>query len=312
MFVTSKVGVKRSIQATMKTSAKRLVTGISAIGLGFGMALPSMAQSQFTPSPETTPANAPQTPAPTNRDTGIPPVGGQTGTQASPRDRSNTENMGTPDNSGTSNRPALNTPAVPNNESTPGVVAPANRPEVNNLPSGSASTGSSYSFAGSDKESIDQIVRSSPSFELFNALVRVADSSGGGFSTELASTDGYTVFAPTDEALAAIPPATFKALVQPENRALLTQVLENHIVKGKVSSSDLAAKQVRSMGGNPIVAQGGTGSLMVGNARVVGPDIQASNGVIHAIDQVILPADVQSKLSGLAPQASAPMSQPMP
>ncbi len=278
------------------------------------MALPSMAQSRTTPSPETTPANSPQTPAPTNRDTGIPPVGGQSGenTPGSMSSPTNSNNSGTTTN-----------PGVPNNQSVPGTVAPANRPENNNLPSttpsgnsptstpGSSSTTTpSVSAVGSENQSIDQIVRTSPSFELFNALLRVADSNGT-FSSELASGGDYTVFAPTDEALAAVPAATFKALVQPENRALLTQVLRNHIVKGKVSSSDLTAKEVRSMAGNAISAQGGAGNLMVGNAQVVGADIQASNGIIHAINGVILPADLQSKLSSLAPQAGMPMSQPM-
>ena len=322
----------------MKTSLKQLITGISVIGLGFTLALPSMAQSRPTnvdrdstapqsgssrpgsaaPNAETTSPTSPQTPAPTNRDTGIPPVGGSQRDQSAPGSQSmpsGTMNNGTMNN-GTMNNGTMN-PGVPNNQSVPGVVSPANRPENNNLPNGSAPTrgttstsSPSSSYAGSEGKTIDQIVRTSPSFELFNALLRVADSNAnGGFSASLASGD-YTVFAPTDEALAAIPPATFKALVQPENRALLAQVLENHIVRGKVTSNDLAAKEVKSMGGSAIMAQGGSGNLMIGNARILGSDIQASNGIIHAVDQVLLPANVQSKLTSLAPQASMPMSQP--
>lgn len=291
----------------MKSSLKRLVTGLSVAGLSLGVTLPSLAQSNSMPNAETTPANAPQTPPPSGRDAGIPPVSGQSG-QNTPGSITNPDSSV---NSGTTTQPA-----VPNNQSVPGTVAPANRPEVNNLPTtgsptGTTSTGTmNYAFTGSQDQSIDRIVRVSPSFELFNALVRVADSEGGNFASQLAGDSNITVFAPTDEALAAIPPATFKALVQPENRDLLIQVLQNHIVRGKVSSTDLAAKQVRSTGGNPIVAQGGGGMLMIGNAQVVGPDIQAGNGVIHVINQVILPADVQGKLTSLAPQAAMPMSQP--
>jgi uncharacterized surface protein with fasciclin (FAS1) repeats len=76
------------------------------------------------------------------------------------------------------------------------------------------------------------------------------------------------------------------------------------VLSGKVSSSDLAAKQVRSLGGNPIAAQGGSGALTVGSARVIGADIQADNGIIHAVDQLIVTPDLQSKLTSLAPQAS--------
>ncbi|MBD1824056.1 fasciclin domain-containing protein [Cyanobacteria bacterium FACHB-DQ100] len=290
----------------MKTSLKRLVTGLSVVGLGVSVALPSMAQSKFTPNAETTPANTPQTPAPTNRDAGIPPVGGQSG-QNTPGSITNPDSSV---DSGTTTAPGL-----PNNQSVPGTVAPANRPEVNNTPTNSSPTGATptdttnYASTGSSDQSIDRIVRTSPSFELFNALVRVADSQGGAFSSQLAGDSSVTVFAPTDEALAALPPATFKALVQPENRALLTQVLQNHIVRGKVSSSDLSAKQVQSMGGNPIAAQGSNGMLMIGNAQVVGADIAASNGTIHAINQVILPASLQGKLTSLAP-TGMPMTQP--
>ncbi|MBD2079191.1 fasciclin domain-containing protein [Leptolyngbya sp. FACHB-17] len=307
----------------MKTSLKRLVTGLSVVGLGASVALPSMAQSKFTPNAETTPANTPQTPAPTNRDAGIPPVGGQQPGQFSgDQNGSSTTPVGgqsgqntpgsitNPDSSVDSGKTTA--PGLPNNQSVPGTVAPANRPEVNNTPTNSSPTGTTptgntnSASTGSSDQSIDQIVRTSPSFELFNALLRVADSNGA-FSSNLSG--DVTVFAPTDEALAAIPPATFKALVQPENRALLSQVLQNHIVKGKVSSSDLAAKQVQSLGGNPIAAQGSNGMLMIGNAQVVGADIAASNGTIHAINQVILPASLQGKLTSLAP-TGMPMTQP--
>ncbi|MBE9009402.1 fasciclin domain-containing protein [Pseudanabaenaceae cyanobacterium LEGE 13415] len=272
----------------MKTSLKRLVTGLSALGLSLSVGLPSIAQTTPSPVP------------PSNRDYGIPPIrGGQPG--------QNTPGTTTaPDNSNPGGTTTI--PSVPNNQSVPGVVAPANRPETNNLPGTTSTPGSTsttptapVSFAGSENQTIDQIVRVSPSFELFNALLRVAESNGALPNTLTSGT--YTVFAPTDEALAALPPATFKALVQPENRDLLVRVLENHIVAGRVSSADLAAKQVRSLGGNAIAAQGGTGALTVGNAQVIGADIQASNGIIHAINGVILPADLQSRLTSLAPQA---------
>lgn len=314
----------------MKKSLKRLVTGLSVVGLGVSVALPSMAQSKPTPNAETTPANTPQTPAPTNRDTGIPPVGGQqpgqfsggqNGSSTTPVGGQSGQNtpgsITNPDSSVDSG--TTTAPGLPNNQSVPGSVAPANRPEVNNAPTNNSPTNSSptgatptgttnYASTGSSDQSVDQIVRTSPSFELFNALLRVADANGA-FSSDLAGSGDVTIFAPTDEALAAIPAATFKALVQPENRALLTQVLQNHIVKGKVSSSDLAAKQVQSLGGNPIAAQGSNGMLMIGNAQVVGADIAASNGTIHAINQVILPASLQGKLTSLAPTAM-PMAQP--
>jgi uncharacterized surface protein with fasciclin (FAS1) repeats len=248
----------------MKTSLKLILVSLSALGFGLGTTLPSVAQSKFTPNAETTPANTPQSPPPTNRDTGIPPI------QSTPEGQNNNNNQ---------------------NNNLPGTVSPANRPTETNTPNNS--------FSSSADQSIDEIVRTNPSFELFNALLRVAESRGI-LAGQLAGSSDYTVFAPTDEALAAIPAATFKALVQPENEDLLAQLLENHIVRGKVSSSDLAAKQVRALSGNPVAAQGGAGSLTIGNARVVGADIQADNGIIHVVDQAILPADLQSKLTSFA------------
>lgn len=279
----------------MKTSLKLLIAGLSALGFGFGATMPSMAQSQMqTPKPnaETTPVNTPERPAPTDRDTGVSPV-------QSPRDSGSGSNAPV-QSAPSSNEPASSDRTPSNNQTpsgeqrTPGTVTPANLPTGTPAPSGTSAP--SYSFSGSEKQSIDQIVRTSPSFELFNALLRVAESEGI-LKGQLAGSSSYTVFAPTDEALAAIPPATFKALVQPENRALLAQVLENHIVQGKVSSSDLATKPVKALNGNTLSVQGG----MIGNARVVGADIQADNGIIHAVDQAILPADLQSKLTSLAP-----------
>jgi uncharacterized surface protein with fasciclin (FAS1) repeats len=93
-------------------------------------------------------------------------------------------------------------------------------------------------------------------------LLRVTDRQGV-FSNELASEDDYTVFAPSDEALAAVPTATFKALVQPENRDLWVSVLQNHIVRGKITSNDLASRQINSTGGSSLAPVGGQGSLAI-------------------------------------------------
>lgn len=276
---------------TMKPSLKFLTAGI--LSFSFGIALPSLAQSDFTPSPANTPANAPQSPPPANRDTGVPPVQTAPNSETTPsNDRESAPNTS----------PNQNLPGD-QNQSVPGVVTPANRPTGESSPTGNTGTNSS-AFSGSENQSIDQIVRTNRSFELFNALLRVAESQGT-FAGQFAGSSDYTVFAPTDEALAAIPAETFKALVQPENRAVLAQVLENHVVRGKVSSSDLATKQVRSLAGNPLTAQGGAGALTVGNARVLGADISAENGTIHAVDQLILTPDLQSRLANLAPRASA-------
>jgi uncharacterized surface protein with fasciclin (FAS1) repeats len=94
--------------------------------------------------------------------------------------------------------------------------------------------------------------------------------------------------------------------VQPENRDLLISILENHVVKGKVLSTQLSGQEIRSLDGNPLPLGSAPGGVTIGNAPVVAADIQASNGVIHAINGIILPPDVQSRLVSLTPQPLAP------
>jgi uncharacterized surface protein with fasciclin (FAS1) repeats len=100
----------------------------------------------------------------------------------------------------------------------------------------------------------------------------------------------FTVFAPTDEAFAKLPPGTLDNLLKPENKAMLRRVLTYHVVPGKVLAADVvkvsSAKAV-SDDTLPIKVSGST--VMVDKARVVKTDIAASNGVIHVIDTVLLP-----------------------
>jgi len=100
----------------------------------------------------------------------------------------------------------------------------------------------------------------------------------------------FTVFAPTNEAFAALPEGTVENLLKPENKAQLQAVLTYHVVSGKVMSGDLAGQQldVETVQGST-VAVDGTDGVTVGGATVIKADIEAKNGVIHVIDQVILP-----------------------
>lgn len=94
--------------------------------------------------------------------------------------------------------------------------------------------------ANSQSQSIVAIVDESSSFELLNALIRVAAIEEPALATKLSSGE-FTVFAPTDEAFAALPPDAIRALVQPQNRDLLIRILSNHIVPGNVPSSEIAS-----------------------------------------------------------------------
>ncbi|MGI9519131.1 MAG: fasciclin domain-containing protein [Pirellulaceae bacterium] len=95
----------------------------------------------------------------------------------------------------------------------------------------------------------------------------------------------FTVFAPTDEAFAALPPGTVEELLKPENLEKLQAILKYHVVSGKIMAGDvLNAMEVETLQGSkaPI-------GLTIGGANIITTDINCSNGVIHVIDAVILP-----------------------
>jgi uncharacterized surface protein with fasciclin (FAS1) repeats len=96
----------------------------------------------------------------------------------------------------------------------------------------------------------------------------------------------FTVFAPTDEAFAKIPKADLDALLK--DKAKLTAVLTYHVVPAKVMASDVKAGDAPTVNGKPLKITT-AGGVMVNNAKVIKTDVTASNGVIHAIDTVLLP-----------------------
>ena len=122
----------------------------------------------------------------------------------------------------------------------------------------------------------------------FSTLVAAVQAAG---LVETLKGDGpFTVFAPTDEAFAKLPEGTVEMLLQPENKDKLVAVLTYHVVAGKVMSGDIAGKRVapETVQGRPI-AVNATSGVMVNDARVVAADVEATNGVIHVIDKVLLP-----------------------
>ena len=101
----------------------------------------------------------------------------------------------------------------------------------------------------------------------------------------------FTVFAPTDDAFAALPEGVLDALLLPENKALLAQILTYHVVSGKVMAADITDGDVATVEGSNVMLVT-TSGVKVNDANVVSADVMASNGVIHAIDAVILPPGV--------------------
>ena len=100
----------------------------------------------------------------------------------------------------------------------------------------------------------------------------------------------YTVFAPTDEAFKQLAPGALNALLKDTRK--LKAVLNYHIVSGTVASNDVKSGDIKTLEGTPLLAALVDGKVTVNGAKVVQADIDASNGVIHAIDAVILPKGV--------------------
>ena len=122
----------------------------------------------------------------------------------------------------------------------------------------------------------------------FTTLVAAVEAAG--LVDTLKGEGPFTVFAPTDEAFAALPEGTVEELLKPENIDQLVAVLTYHVIAGKVMSTDIAGQELMAD-----TVQGGaldinaTDGVMINNATVIQADIEASNGVIHVIDTVLLP-----------------------
>ena len=122
----------------------------------------------------------------------------------------------------------------------------------------------------------------------FNTLVAAVTAAG--LVDTLKSEGPFTVFAPTDEAFAALPAGTVESLLLPENKDQLTAILTYHVVPGAVTSDQLAGQHlsVATVNGAEVQIDGRDG-VMVNDSTVTAADIIASNGVIHVIDAVLLP-----------------------
>jgi uncharacterized surface protein with fasciclin (FAS1) repeats len=131
----------------------------------------------------------------------------------------------------------------------------------------------------------------------FTTLAQAIEASG--LSSSLRSQGGeFTIFAPTDEAFAAIPQDKLQRLLQPENRALLQRVLAYHVVPGRVTSDQLQTGGLRTLGGG-VAVRVTPERVVINNGSVLRPDIPAQNGVVHAISQVLMPQELRDQILAL-------------
>ena len=132
------------------------------------------------------------------------------------------------------------------------------------------------------------IVEIAAGAEDFSTLVAAVKAAG--LVDVLSSKGPFTVFAPTNEAFAKLPEGTVESLLKPENKEKLIAVLKYHVVPGKVMAKDVVkVDSAKTAQGSSVTVTVEGKTVKVDNATVVKTDIEASNGVIHVIDTVIIP-----------------------
>lgn len=137
-----------------------------------------------------------------------------------------------------------------------------------------------------DKDIVDTAVGAGD-FTTLAAALEAAD-----LVSTLKGKGPFTVFAPTDAAFAKLPAGTVETLLKPENKQKLVDVLTYHVVPGKVMAADVVGlDEAKAVNGKMIDVVVDGNAVKVNQANVTATDIAASNGVIHVIDQVILPPE---------------------
>ncbi len=144
----------------------------------------------------------------------------------------------------------------------------------------------------------------------FNTLISAVQAAG--LESVFSSEGPYTVFAPTDEAFAALPPGALDQLLLPENKGVLTQVLAYHVVPGAITTEQIETGPVVSVEEGALSLVSDTTGVTVNGANVVDADILTSNGVIHAIDAVLLPPSLAIEETPAGDMPAGDMPEKMP
>ncbi len=148
------------------------------------------------------------------------------------------------------------------------------------------------SYAGEMKMHQKSIYNTAASTKMFSTLTAALKASGK--KEMLQKEEGpFTVFAPNDAAFAKLPNDTLADLMKPANKEKLAKILAYHVVPGKIMAADVKTMEAKSAEGSLLKVKVEDGKVMVNDATVIKADIEASNGVIHVIDTVLLPPDLK-------------------
>jgi uncharacterized surface protein with fasciclin (FAS1) repeats len=149
-----------------------------------------------------------------------------------------------------------------------------------------AAAGTASAAAPAERAAKKNIVETAVAAGDFKTLTSLVEQAG--LAGTLEGKGPYTVFAPTDAAFAKVPAATLDKLAK--DKAALRSVLLGHVAKGEITSAKVVKKRsIKTLNGERVRVRVRGDKVFVGGARVTTPDVRASNGVIHAINRVLLP-----------------------
>jgi len=150
-----------------------------------------------------------------------------------------------------------------------------------------AITGFFGTSIAADKSDVGDIVAVAEGAGKFTTLCTAVKAAG--LTETLQGKGPFTVFAPTDEAFAKLPKGTLEDLLKPENKKKLAGILTYHVLSGKVMAADVKTMKAKTVNGQKLSLVVEDGKVTVDKANVIMTDVAASNGVIHAIDEVLMP-----------------------
>ncbi|MGF1934558.1 MAG: fasciclin domain-containing protein [Nostoc sp. ChiQUE02] len=193
---------------------------------------------------------------------------------------------------GISSLVALSACAQPVTETPTATVPPVAQTPITTVPPVTPTPNSTIAT-----ENLAELAKSAASQGQFKTLIRAVQAAG--LTEQLTAPGPYTVFAPTDAAFSALPKATLDQLLQPANKQQLVRLLAYHAIPGGITSQQLTSGQVKTVEGSPvkITVDRASNSITVNNAKVTQPDIPASNGIVHIVDQVLLPPNFPTSLN---------------
>ena len=163
----------------------------------------------------------------------------------------------------------------------------SNESSSESSPSPAATSAEASPTAAAEAGTIVEVASGNPDFSTLVAAVSAAD-----LAETLGAEGPYTVFAPTNEAFEALPAGLLDELLKPKNKEVLTQILTYHVVAGEVMSTDIEPGDVPTVEGEDLTIAVTDGTVTVNGATVEAADVEASNGVIHVIDEVLVPPNV--------------------